>query len=54
MDELIALLLAIAAYWGIVAGIVWLICLCFGWAFSLKIATGVFLAMLLVAMAGSK
>ena len=33
---------------GLTVGIVYLICLCFGWAFSLKIALGVWLISFLV------
>ena len=40
--------LALAISWAVTAGIIWLICLCFDWAFSLLIATGVWLVMLLL------
>ena len=33
---------------GLTIGIVYLICLCFGWVFSLKIALGVWLILFLV------
>ena len=35
---------------GLTVGIVYLICLCFGWAFSLKIALGVWLISFLVGL----
>lgn len=52
---MIEILGAIAAYiitmalsWGVTVGIIKLITLCFGWEFSLLVATGVWLALLLI------
>ena len=39
---------------GLTVGIVYLICLCFGWIFSLKIALGVWLISFLVGLVLSK
>ena len=39
---------------GLTIGIVYLICLCFGWIFSLKIALGVWLISFLVGLVLSK
>lgn len=36
--------------WGIVVGIIKLITLCFGWEFSLPVATGIWLIMMLAKM----
>lgn len=44
----LTILLVLAISWAGTCGIIWLICLCFGWAFSLQIATGVWLALLLL------
>lgn len=53
MLELIVMLVCILGVlglsWAITAGFVWLICLCFGWTFSLLIATGCWLIMLILA-----
>ena len=29
--------------WALGSGLIWLICLCFGWNFSLRMATGIWL-----------
>ena len=42
----IAIIAAIS--WAVTCGILWLIALCFGLAFSLKIATGIWLVMFLI------
>lgn len=34
--------------WGVTVGIIWLVCKCFGWTFSLLIATGIWLVLLLL------
>lgn len=48
---IIAIVVAsMAISWGIVAGIIKLITLCFGWEFSLLGATGIWLIMILVKM----
>ena len=48
---LLAILLGLLAVSiGLTIGIVYLICLCFGWAFSLKIALGVWLILFLVGL----
>lgn len=36
--------------WGVVVGIIKLITLCFGWEFSLPVATGIWLIMMLAKM----
>ena len=41
-------LLLLAVSWATTAGVIWLICLCFGWLFSWQIATGVWLILLLL------
>lgn len=48
---LLAILLGLLAVSiGLTIGIVYLICLCFGWIFSLKIASGVWLISFLVGL----
>lgn len=44
---------ALALDWGITVGLVYLICLCFGLSWSMLMATGVWLVLLLV-RSGSK
>ena len=52
---LLAILLGLLAVSvGLTIGIVYLICLCFGWIFSLKIALGVWLISFLVGLVLSK
>ena len=52
---LLAILLGLlAVYVGLTVGIVYLICICFGWIFSLKIALGVWLISFLVGLVLSK
>lgn len=46
---LMVLIVALAISWAVTTGIIWLICLCFGWTFSLLIATGVWLILTLIA-----
>lgn len=41
---------SMAISWGIVVGIIKLITLCFGWEFSLPVATGIWLIMMLAKM----
>ena len=41
-------LILLALGWATTAGLIWLICLCFKWSFDLLIATGVWLALLLL------
>ena len=51
MKYLLIALLVIAIYaisWAATLGIIWLICLCFGWTFSWQIGTGVWLMLLLL------
>lgn len=36
--------------WAVTCGILWLIALCFGFVFNLKIATGIWLAMCLISV----
>lgn len=48
---LCAVLIIISAVWVewlVSVGVVWLICLCFGWSFSWSVATGVWLAIMLI------
>lgn len=48
---LIGALIILVGYvlsWAIIVGILYLICLCFSWKFSLLVATGVWLIMCLV------
>ena len=45
---LAALLIAFALSWIATCGLLWLICLCFGWELSWGVATGVWLVMLLI------
>lgn len=47
MAMLIAILF-LGMDWLISVGLVWLICLCFGWTFSWGIATGVWLVIILI------
>ena len=47
---ILLIILGIAASWGIVCGLIKLITLCFGWHFSLKIATGIWLIILLIGL----
>lgn len=44
----LALIIGVGLSWGATVGIVYLITLCFGLAWSLKIATGIWLALVLV------
>ena len=37
-----------ALSWGITIGVFWLICLCFRWEYSLRIATGIWLSLELI------
>lgn len=39
--------LSIAGSWAITAGLLYLVCLLFGWTFKLSIATGVWLLMII-------
>ena len=48
MVALLTLALILGASWGITVGIIYLICLCFGWHFSLLIATGIWLITVLI------
>lgn len=44
----LTLILGILVSWLIFVGLIWLICLCFGWSFSRMIATEVWLATILI------
>lgn len=48
LAAIIILLIALAISWAITIGIIYLICLCFHWQFTLLIATGVWLVMCLL------
>lgn len=48
MWVILILLVALIASWVLTCGIIFLICLCFGWAFSFAIATGIWLIILLL------
>lgn len=48
---LVAFAIALALSWGITAGLVFLICKCFSWEFSLLTATGIWLIILLASSA---
>lgn len=51
MTALFAILLTalvVALSWGVSVGIIYLVCLCFSWAFDLLIATGIWLVLTLV------
>ena len=37
------ILIPIIVSWAIVNGVVWLICLCFGWGYNILIGTGIWL-----------
>ena len=52
----VALVIAYALSWGVTVGIIKLITICFGWEFSLLVATGVWLILLLIkwAVGGKK
>ena len=50
LEMIIAVIVAMAISWGIVVGIIKLITLCFGWEFSLPVATGIWLIMMLAKM----
>lgn len=45
---ILILLAALIASWVLTCGIIFLICLCFGWAFDFAIATGIWLIILLL------
>lgn len=45
---LLTIVLCYAVSWAITIGILYLICLCFSWKFSLLIATGVWLILCLI------
>lgn len=44
----LTLILGILVGWLIFVGLIWLICLCFGWSFSWSVATGVWLVTILI------
>ncbi len=48
LAAILALLVVCGISWLLTSGIIWLICLCFGWTFSWGIATGVWLILLLL------
>lgn len=55
MSKLLALLLTIvfvalylAASWGITVGLIYLVCLLFGWTFKLSFATGIWIILILL------
>ena len=45
---ILLILFGMVLSWGITSFIIWLICLCFGWDFSLLIATGIWLVIYLI------
>jgi hypothetical protein len=45
---LVSVAIILSLSWGVSTLLVWLICLCFGWSFSLLIGTGIWLIMLLL------
>lgn len=45
---IVALAIALALSWGVTVGIIKLITVCFGWGFSLPVATGIWLVLLLI------
>lgn len=47
---IVIVIASMAISWGIVVGIIKLITLCFGWEFSLLVATGIWLIMMLAKM----
>lgn len=47
---IVIVIVSMAISWGIVVGIIKLITLCFGWEFSLPVATGIWLIMMLAKM----
>lgn len=44
---IVALAIALALSWGVTVGIIKLITVCFGWAFSFPIASGIWLILIL-------
>lgn len=48
MWVILIVLAALIASWLLTCGIIFLICLCFGWAFSFAIATGIWLILCLL------
>lgn len=48
LGAIVAFVIGTALSWGASVGIIKLITLCFGWEFSLLVATGVWLALLLI------
>lgn len=47
---IVIVIASMAISWGVVVGIIKLITLCFGWEFSLPVATGIWLIMMLAKM----
>ena len=45
---ILLILAALIASWLLTCGIIYLITLCFGWSFSLAIATGIWLILMLI------
>lgn len=41
-------IVAVVLSWAVVMGLIYLTCLCFSWIFSLRIATGIWLIMILI------
>lgn len=48
MWVILLILVALIASWLLTCGIIFLICLCFGWTFSFAIATGIWLILCLL------
>jgi hypothetical protein len=46
--KILLTLLLFGISWGLTIGLVYLICLCFSWKFSLLIATGIWLILLVI------
>ena len=48
--KVLIFIVAVALSWAVVMGLIYLTCLCFSWTFSLRIATGIWLIMILVGL----
>ena len=45
---IVILLIAAGISWVVISGIIWLICWLIGWNFSIKVATAIWLVMILI------
>lgn len=45
---IVILLIAAGISWVVISGIIWLICWLIGWDFSIKVATAIWLVMILI------